>query len=256
MVTDNTIEIKLEGMVHGSSLISVRSFAQTASKFDELLRQVQRAVLPNQRVNWTIHGLRTSSAVMEISGLSKDLNPSSVGHIVNQTVSALRAFETPDQSIPPWITPAVVHTVSQLSTITSRGRFTVRGQGVVVEVTQATAERAKALEEKRYHSLGSVEGRIESVSVHDGLTFHVYEALDNYRIVCSCSQDQWNQAHKNIGKRVRVIGQMVRRFDGKIESLQPESIRVYPEQSALPTAGDIMGIYEGNPASDDAERQR
>jgi hypothetical protein len=96
-----------------------------------------------------------------------------------------------------------------------------------------------------YHTLGSIEGRIELISVHKGSShFNIYHDITQRAIRCSLPKEYEPDIFKAAEGRSRVIA------TGRISyNMQGEPIRVHimkplrflKEEEALPSIQDILG---------------
>jgi hypothetical protein len=123
--------------------------------------------------------------------------------------------------------------------------ITVRGDGETVSLTQHGAARASELLSRRRSSVGSVEGTVETVSVHESRPyFSLFHAYDGHPIKCLCDDELLEQAQAALSAkaRVRVTGRIARRFDGRTEAVEVRRIRALPEAARLPKPEDVRGI--------------
>ena len=91
-------------------------------------------------------------------------------------------------------------------------------------------------------ALGSLEGRIEALTVHGAIEFSVYDSITNRRIRCSCSRETLDAAIKHFGKRVSVSGAI--RFNALGEATSMNVDEVHPLGTGpLPQAKDILGLF-------------
>ena len=91
-------------------------------------------------------------------------------------------------------------------------------------------------------ALGSLEGRLEALTVHGAIEFSVYDSITNRRIRCSCSRETLDAAIKHFGKRVSVSGAI--RFNALGEATSMNVDEVHPLGTGpLPQAKDILGLF-------------
>jgi hypothetical protein len=92
-------------------------------------------------------------------------------------------------------------------------------------------------------SLGTVEGRLEAVNVHNSRYFNVYEDLTGRRIRCDFGHRiDTHQIAVAVERRVAVFGEIRYDSNGEIEGMTAESLEVFPAAPDLPTAEDVFGI--------------
>lgn len=85
--------------------------------------------------------------------------------------------------------------------------------------------------------LGSVEGRISTISERRGLSVVVYDSLTDKAVRCYIPEDMKDKAIQAFGKRVSVFGRVTYPKDGEPYSIQAKELRV------LKDSGDVPGIY-------------
>jgi len=114
-----------------------------------------------------------------------------------------------------------------------------------VEITKAVVAHADALlRQEVVSSLGTVEGRLEALSIHGKMYFNVYDDLTNDRIECLFAQSDIaaEDIGAAIGKRVAVFGTLIHRDDGKLIKATAEDLEIFPDPDRLPTVDDVAGI--------------
>ena len=91
--------------------------------------------------------------------------------------------------------------------------------------------------------LDAVEGRLESVTVHERRSFSVYDLLTGERTECAFGHRiQLADILGAVERRVRVNGAIRYRETGEIVGMVADSLQVLPGDDALPTAHDVFGI--------------
>ena len=91
-------------------------------------------------------------------------------------------------------------------------------------------------------AIGSLEGRVEALTVHGAIAFSIYDRTVNRLIPCECSRETLDAAIAHFDKRVSVRGEI--RFDarGKVTSMKADE--VHPLGTGpLPQAEDICGLF-------------
>jgi hypothetical protein len=93
-----------------------------------------------------------------------------------------------------------------------------------------------------YLDYGTIEGKLEIVSVHEHKSFFIFEILTSYRIECIiANEDHFQQAISLLGKRVAISGR-VRYRNHKPTTVNVESIHPLRDISELPQPRDIGPI--------------
>ena len=94
-------------------------------------------------------------------------------------------------------------------------------------------------------TIGSIEGKLQTISDRKGLKFFVWDVLTDEAIECYIDEELFEEAMKAFRKRVYVTGVIKHRKDGKPTSIKVEKIKVFPSRDELPSAEDVRGILKG-----------
>jgi molybdopterin-guanine dinucleotide biosynthesis protein len=128
-----------------------------------------------------------------------------------------------------------------------------------VTLTEQAARHIDEIVAKARHYLdyGTIEGRLEVISVHDHPSFSIWESLTNRRVECQVSEEQIPAIFALLGKRVAVTGR-VRYRNHVPKSIQVESLRKLRDDTELPDLQDIgpVNITEGLSSEEHVRRIR
>lgn len=91
-------------------------------------------------------------------------------------------------------------------------------------------------------ALGSVEGRLSTISERGGLKIVVYDRLTDKPVRCHIHEDMLEEVTKAFGKRVYIFGMISYGKDKFPKSISVEEIKVFPEKENIPSAQDVLGI--------------
>jgi hypothetical protein len=112
-----------------------------------------------------------------------------------------------------------------------------------VSPTQRAAANVDSLLPKEHTELGTIEGNLESISIHKERVFAIWEVFSNIRVECRFLADQLEEAKEALSQRVAVTGTI--RYDrrGRPVSISHITrIRVLRPQNELPQARDLEGV--------------
>ena len=90
-------------------------------------------------------------------------------------------------------------------------------------------------------ALGSVEGRLSTLSERGGLKIIVYDSLSDKPIRCDIMEELLFEATKAFGKRVYVYGLISYEKNGNPKSIRVQELKMF-EKEKLPSAYEICGI--------------
>ena len=93
-------------------------------------------------------------------------------------------------------------------------------------------------------ALGSIEGRLSTLSERGGLKFIVYDSLSDKPIRCNITDDLLFEATKAFGKRIYVYGLISYDKNGIAKNISVQELRIFKEREKLPSAFEICGILE------------
>ncbi len=112
-----------------------------------------------------------------------------------------------------------------------------------VELTASAAVNVRALTAVWDRSIGSVEGRLEAISIHRGTRFTVYRSLNNRAVTCLFGRHKTiDEVTPFLGKRVHVSGVIYYNRFGDPFRMEVENIRRLRDRSELPSIAEITGM--------------
>jgi hypothetical protein len=244
------IEIEIKGRPDRGERVPLRTFVRAADNLTDLLAQIAADRGRNGvRVEWFVRELRQGSTVLATEPMPDSPEAlEAASEDAEKALGGIAAMERGDD-VRRLLSYPVVERVRSLSGLLDDGAGEIAVRGIVlgqrreIDLTASTAEHASALLARRYRSSGSVQGTIETLSVHERRPyFNVFHALDDYAIKCRCDEALFAQARAALRRRVRVAGEIVRRFDGRAETVEVSEIHVLPGRDELPQPGDIRGL--------------
>jgi len=127
----------------------------------------------------------------------------------------------------------------------SRGleRVEIRANGTRQTISARSIVSVKEALGKEYTAIGSVEGKLQTVTSRQGFKIVVYDSLHDKRVDCHIvDEDLRAKALSAFGKRVAVHG-IVKYRRGRPISIRANKIRVFRPKEQLPKAADMRGIF-------------
>jgi hypothetical protein len=126
--------------------------------------------------------------------------------------------------------------------------------GVAAELTANASANVEQLIRVGRESIGSVEGRFETISLRGKPRFVVYHAQTRKAVVCHMDGEKLlEQAKHALGRRVYMAGVVQYNLRGEPSRVNVERIRVLRERKDLPSPGQLTGIdpaYTGDFSTD------
>lgn len=214
--------------------------------FLNLIREVGRTIAGDRGVTWVVNDTRGGSLDLGVravptSSRVRESVPKEIAHAVADGVATLGAGPTR----PPHFTDAALERAKELANVLTDElpSVTVRNGGAATRVSNLLAAHADTVLGEPVAVFGSVEGTLESVTVHEKRQFSVYDPLTDERIECRFGMRiSPRQIGAAIEKRVRVYGEVRSRETGRIMYVRADEIEVQPDADTLPTADEVRGI--------------
>jgi|GEM_PF-3030058 len=154
-----------------------------------------------------------------------------------------------EPGIPNYFSEASVYKVADLALLAGKGderqsvslRF---GDERPFELSAGMVDNVAQIFAIRTHSLGSIEGRLEMLSLRNGFKCHIYDVLTDRRIDCTYSDELFETVRGALGERVSAFGVISYAAKAKPMNLKIQSVRVLG-RGDLPDWDDVRGILKG-----------
>ena len=112
-----------------------------------------------------------------------------------------------------------------------------------IEISGRASANIDQLIRVQQHSIGSVEGRLETISIHGRRPrFIVYDALTRKAITCKFHTEPWLDKVKDaLGHRVNASGEVHYNIKGEPLRVELQGLRILREKHELPTTARLSG---------------
>lgn len=229
--------------------VTAREFQSALDSFLTLLRELTRQVnekLPQDSWHLTV---QEGSQVIAMQPDKVKLTKSVRATICAALFDGMDSLER-EAKVPKYFTERALECARDLSLISHgpRDRGTpirILSRQRACAVTRATWINVSEILDWKYEDLGTVEGTLEVVSVHNGYEFRIYEPLWLRAIHCYFQEERLQDALANFKKRVEVQGLIRYTKDGFPVSVNVLSITPLPDPKDLPSFRAIRGILSG-----------
>jgi len=261
------MELEAFGMANSEVAITVgpdegdvpaRQFLDAIEHSLSILRELDSSISLKRTgtLRWVIGGLSLASpATVTLRGRAplegRDLGP----EVIRAYMDGLVQLET-EGTAPPYFSDDALEAASRLGRIRIGlgGQIQVHGLGSTVTVTERISANVRELAAQAFTTVGSVEGTLEMVTLHEHRYFRVYDAIHGAGVPSYISQEQLEDSRAGFGKRVSVSGHMRVNRKGDKLSLRVESYNIFPSEEELPKPSDIRGLVpdltNGRPSED------
>jgi hypothetical protein len=109
-------------------------------------------------------------------------------------------------------------------------------------VSVRTLSQVKELTNPKSVSLGTIAGSLDSISVHNGREFRVWDDEMNRPVRCTFRRNQEDRAKELLGMKVTVIGMMKADHQGRPISMVVEDFDSLSSPANLPTIEQMCGL--------------
>jgi len=229
--------------------IPLPAFLSTVENWLDVLRDLDAAISRRAggSLDWVITDLGTGSLCLEAEACNRIEDVDCASQVALAAVTGLDQLER-EGTTPPYVSERGLEKVR--SFVGAIGRHGVVGIRVSYETREAQlSARASANVDRliptRYTSAGSVEGRLEMISVHRKPRFVVYHDPTNKAVSCGFSEE-WLETVKNaLGKRVNVAGVVHWNYKGEPTRIEGEDLRIIDSETTLPSIVELAGSMPG-----------
>jgi hypothetical protein len=119
----------------------------------------------------------------------------------------------------------------------------IRSSGKPCAVGERTLNSIDRLLGGQHQALGSIEGKLETISARGQLQFVVYDSLYDRGVNCFMKDEIMSDAIKAFRKRVAVSGMVQYDKEGRAVSIRVDSIREFKDVADLPPIHELRGIF-------------
>lgn len=237
------LRLTLEGKV---GEISLKSLATAVSSSLRILSVLDAAMSEDNQgeLTWVVSGLHEGSLVIEVESRSlveeRDLGP----EVARAFLDGLRRIER-DGASPPYLSERGLVSARRLvKLVGSDGTLGLKVSDLheTVVITTHAGANVDQLARIRHRAIGSIEGRLDVISVH-GRTprFIVYLSSTCKAVTCQLDPAQLDAAKAALGRRVYVAGVVLSNARGEPVRVEAEQIRVLRSADQLPTIAELTG---------------
>jgi len=208
-----------------------------------MLRALGPAVSPSDGngLEWGVTNLYMGSFNIEIACVT---NPMLGAAVVQTFVDGMEAIQRAAER-PPLFNNYILDKAKHLSGIINRdsvARIALGSGQQEIQVSQHVAANVDTLIGVRYEEIGSVEGRIEAINIHDRFQFNIYDFVTERGVRCSFPDTLFDEVVAALGHRAIVYGMVRTDAQGEPISVRVERIERLRSRGELPSAADLRGI--------------
>lgn len=222
--------------------VPLDTFVGALTHFRRMLRGLGTSV-PGQRqgLTWLVTDLQIGSALAAVDPVGDAETGLTKSTIAMQGLDALEHEQPPAPSFP-------IESMEAARDLADLGekakiRTFIRGLDRRLQVTGKTAMTAnRLLVVAVWEDLGTVEGSLEMVTVHERYQCNIYESITGRRVECYFKAEDLDIIKAGLGRRVQARGLVRYTGRGDILSVRADHIDILPEEHQLPSIGDVVGL--------------
>jgi hypothetical protein len=225
--------------------ISVHAFQAAVDNWLVILRDLDVALSNESKgsLDWVITDLSIGSAVIEAESQSKSPDKNVGPEVVHACINGMRQLE--NGVTPAYLSPRGMESARRLvNTIGREGTagFVISNTSESAELSARATVNVNELLKERYRSIGSIEGRMETLNLHRYARFIIYQSRTGKAVVCKFDVEKQLEEVKNlIGKRVNAYGAIYSNSIGEPLRVEVKQLRRLRERNELPPIELISG---------------
>lgn len=231
--------------------VTPAQFLRGVKDFFGVLKSVSESVTGKSGgVRWSISVKSGSNLIIAEGHPGETTAPDEVFLAVGAITGGFEALARGTDKAPPYFTERALELVQDLAQLAENGRkqglekVEIGVNGSAISLSAQAAASVNAIRGKEYQSIGSVEGRLQTVSDRRGFKVMVYDALRDRPVECRFSDDSLlNDALSAFGRRVSVFGTVTYREDGIPIRVRVNKLKVFRRKEDLPPPERARGLF-------------
>ena len=236
-----TLSLKLDGQQ-----ITAERFVRSVASFVGLINEVSDAVAAGRgAVKWAV-SVRSGSVIVHFEAIADQVDPNIVAESVRAVRDGLDLIEKKPQRPRYWSDAALKRAKELAEALDSKAgtlqHLSISADSTQKVITRRTSANVDSLIGIELRALGSIEGRLRTVSEGGGLHFEVQDAITHNHVRCYIKEEDTEKILAAFRKRVVVYGEILYRRDRQPASITVDRFRVLREEKELPSAADVRGM--------------
>lgn len=237
-----TVKLKIEGKPGD---IGLKAFIVAVQNWLNMLMEVDAAISRESKgtLEWVIADVSVGSLQMSLASRSRIEGKNFGPEVAQIAVAGLGQIER-DGTTPPYVShQGLSYAKSMLKTIGSNGisGIEVAYQSDVEHLTAQASVNVDLLLPTTHTSLGSIEGRIEAISIHGDTKFVVYQDGTNKAVTCKFPREWLDRVKAALGGRVSVAGVVHWNRRNEPVRVDGEDLREMKSREELPSIVQLAG---------------
>jgi hypothetical protein len=236
--------------------VSLETYAQATHQVVGILRELDTAISRRSSgtLNWFISRLHNNGTLLlEVLSRQRQLKRQGAEAATDVSTEIAASFVTGLENIechgtsPPYLTDNGMRRVkSMVSLIHKDGAKGFVASAPDVEKSVEVSEKStKAIDEllpAKTEALGTVEGRLEAISIHGSKKFVVYHSITKKAVNCYFDPQRiMDKVLQTLGSRISVFGQVFSNAKGEPVKVAVSDFELVEGTGRLPTVAELIG---------------
>jgi hypothetical protein len=239
------VQQKLTLRIEGQRITADR-FLKAISSFVALINDVSETVTQERSAFRWLITVESGSAVVHFRPEPNKANPSLVMPSLKAINDGIKTIQKRPERPRYWSDNALrkVKELSEVLDVATGAidHVSVKGDHAAIDITRKTSAHVDELIGSEYKSLGTIEGRLRTVTEAGGIHFVIQDAATHNNVRCFFDEERADEYIAAWRKRVGVYGEIRYRKDGVPVSISVQKFRVLRESHELPSIKEMRGI--------------
>lgn len=231
-----------------AKVVSPDAFKRAVNAFVELIKAVSDEVVGDgKKIQWDM-SVEKGSCKLIASPVPDAETTRASGLVLRVMPDGLRQLERGTTTSPQFFDDRALRAAKELAAVKdgiSNGVDYIKIQsiGKACDVGERTINSTSRLLGGQHQALGSIEGKLQTISDRGTLQFVVYDALFDKGVNCFMDDKIVDRAIKAWRKRVAVSGMVQYDKEGRPVSIRVDEIREFKDLADLPAIHEMKGIF-------------
>jgi hypothetical protein len=233
--------------------VSLETYSQATVQVLGILRELDPAISrrSNGTLNWYISRLHNNGTLLlEVLSKQRQMRQMAAARDVSNDVAAsfLTGLDNLEHhgTSPPYLTDVGMRRVKRMVSLIhkngAKGFVASAPDGQSVEVSEKASKTIDELLPVKTEAVGSVEGRLEAISIHGSKKFVIYHSITKKAVNCHFDQQRiMDKVLQTLGGRIVVVGEVFSNAKGEPVKVAVSDFELVEGTGRLPTVAELTG---------------
>lgn len=228
-----------------AALVSPDNLKKAVSAFVELLKSVSDAAsVGGKKIQWNM-SVRKGSCLIAAKPIADTETARAARNVIQAIPDGLRLLEKGISVMPDYFDERSLRAAKELAALPGpKGLryIRVKRANENTNIGQKSVASIDRILGGQHQALGSIEGKLQTITERGQLQFVVYDSLYDKGVNCFMSDPIAQDAIGAFRKRVAVSGIIQYDKHGRPVSIKVDGIRIFKDDSELPPIHELRGI--------------